>query len=324
MPAVPRIIACLLPVLASVQGCTEYDYGELSVRDVWAVPTISGSSDILVVIDDSASMAEEQERLGENFHAFTDVVAGAYADFQIGVVTTDVDVSDAGVLRGGVLTPDTPELEATFLEAVTVGTKGSRYEQGYEASSLAVAAGANPGFVRSEARLHVVFLSDEDDQSDGRVPDYLDTLRDAAGSGGFTAHAIVGDEPDGCASGIGAASAGTRYLTAAVQTSGYTDSICSDDYTEILERVGLDVAGLQDTYLLNQVAEPGTIQVWVDSVEMHERDIDGWLYEPGDNAVVFSGLAIPRAGMQVVAEYELLLGVSTEDDAQSEDAEDSS
>ncbi len=305
-----------LIALASLQGCTEYDYGELSVRDIWTVPSLAGSSDILVVIDDSASMAEEQERLGENFHAFTDVVAGAYADFQIGVVTTDVDVTDAGLLRGGVMTPDTPDLEATFLEAVSVGTHGSRYEQGYEAAALAVDQRLNPDFIRTSARLHVVFLSDEDDQSPDKVPTYLDILRDASGSGGLTAHAIVGDEPEGCASGIGAAGAGTRYLTAAVQTNGYTDSICSDDYTEILERVGLDVAGLQDTYLLNQVAEPGTIQVWVDDVAMHERAQDGWQYDPGDNAVVFSGLAIPRSGMEVVAEYELLLGVATEADDQ--------
>ncbi len=306
-----------LLTLAPLSGCTEYDYGELTVRDVWTVPTVTSSSDILVVIDDSASMAEEQTRLGENFHAFTDVVAGAYADFQIGVITTDVDSDQAGVLRGGVLTPDTPELEAAFLEAVTVGTKGSRYEQGYEAAALAVGEALNADFLRNTARLHVVFLSDEDDQSPGKVPGYLDTLREAAGSGGFTAHAIVGDEPEGCASGVGAASAGTRYLTAAVQTDGYTDSICSDDYTEILERVGLDVAGLQDTYLLNQVAEPGTIRVWVDGVEMPERDTDGWAYEPGDNAVVFSGLSIPRAGMEVVAEYELLLGVEVDTGDQS-------
>lgn len=308
--------AALLPLVAlgSLVGCSDYDYAELSVRDVWTVPQITGSSDILVVIDDSASMAEEQARLGENFHAFTDVVAGAYADFQIGVITTDVDVDDAGVLRGGVLTPDTPGLEDAFLAAVTVGTDGSRYEQGYEAASLATATGQNPGFLRNTARLHLVILSDEDDQSPGKLPAYLDTLTDRAGAGGLTVHAIVGDEPEGCASGIGAASAGTRYLTAAVQTGGYTDSICSDDYSEILQRVGLDVAGLQDTFVLTELAESGTLTVWVDGVVMPERPADGWQYAPGDNAVVFQGLAVPRAGMQVVAEYELLLGVVTSED----------
>ncbi len=306
----PGLIALLFPGL--LNGCTEYDLGELEVRDVWTVPTSSSSSDILIVIDDSASMAEEQERLGENFHAFTDVVADAYADFQIGVVTTDVDVADAGLFRGGVMTPDTPDLANAFLDAVLVGTGGSRYEQGYEAAELALDDSLNPDFLRSSARLHVIFLSDEDDQSPGRIPAYLDTLRAVAGGGGLTVHAIVGDEPEGCASGIGAASAGTRYLTAAVQTGGYMDSICSDDYTEILERVGLDVAGLQDTFLLNQVAEPGTIRAWVDGVEMPERDRDGWQYSPGDNAIVFEGLSVPRAGMEVVAEYELLLGVETD------------
>ncbi len=300
--------------LSPLIGCTEYDYGELTVHDVFLVPAVESSSDILVVVDDSASMLEEQERLAENFVAFTEIVAGAYADFQLGVVTTDVEVDDAGVLRGGILTPDTDELEAAFLEAVLVGTKGSRYEQGYAAAELALVTGLNPGFVRSEARLHVIFMSDEDDQSPGKVPAYLDDLWEVSDKGGLTVHAIVGDEPAGCASGIGAASAGSRYLTAAVQTGGYTDSICADDYTEILQRVGLDVAGLQDTYVLNQVPEPGTIQVWVDAVEIPEREEDGWEYWPGENAIVFTGRAVPRGGMEVVAEYELLLGAVVEEE----------
>jgi hypothetical protein len=310
------MLASLIPLLSLsfLPGCSEYEYGELTVRDVWTVPDVVTSSDILMVIDDSASMAEEQQRLGENFHAFTDAVAGAYADFQIGVVTTDVDTDSAGLLRGGILTRDTPDLEQAFLEAVQVGTKGSRYEQGYEAATLALDEVLNPGFSRTAARLHVVFVSDEDDQSPDRLPDYMDRLRTAAGSGGLTVHAIVGDEPEGCASGIGAASAGTRYLTAAVQTDGYTDSICSDDYSEILQRVGLDVAGLQTTYLLNQVAESGAIEVWVDGVLMPEREEDGWRYSPGENAVVFDGRSVPRAGMQVVVEYELLMGVSDPQD----------
>ncbi len=300
-------------VLASTTGCTEYDYGELTVRDVFLVPTVETSSDILVVIDDSASMVEEQERMASNFTAFTEVVAGAYADFQLGVVTTDVEVEDAGVFRGGVLTPDTEDLESAFLEAVLVGTGGSRYEQGYAAAELALVGGLNPGFLRTDARLHVIFMSDEDDQSSGRVPAYLDTMRTAAEKGGLSVHAIVGDEPAGCASGIGAASPGTRYLTAAVQTGGYTDSICADDYSEILQRVGLDVAGMQDTYALNQVPEPGTIRVWVDGVEIDEREVDGWGHHPGDNVIIFTGFAVPRAGMEVVAEYELLLGVEVGD-----------
>src|SRR5688572_15430483 len=51
-----------------------------------AVPT---PADILFVVDNSGSMADEQERLASNFDAFIREIAGA-GDYQIGVVSTDL------------------------------------------------------------------------------------------------------------------------------------------------------------------------------------------------------------------------------------------
>jgi hypothetical protein len=48
-----------------------------------------------------------------------------------------------------------------------------------------------------------------------------------------------------------------------------------------------------------------SLEVWVDAVQIFERETDGWLYDVGENAVVFSGRAVPRAGMEVVIDYEL-------------------
>jgi hypothetical protein len=98
-------------------------------------------------------------------------------------------------------------------------------------------------------------------------------------------------------------------VTAVLQTDGYRDSICADDYSEILTRIGLDLTGLDDSFPLSELPDPGTIRVWVDDVEMYEREYDGWTYSAGDNAVVFTGRAIPRPGMAIFVEYELLLGV---------------
>src|SRR6185503_15155126 len=47
-------------------------------------------ADILFVVDNSGSMADEQENLAANFEAFITQIAGA-GDYQIMVATTDVD-----------------------------------------------------------------------------------------------------------------------------------------------------------------------------------------------------------------------------------------
>lgn len=292
------------------------DYGVESVRrfELFEQPGESVSADVLFVIDNSASMEEEQQRLGENFESFVGVLAETSADFQIGVVTTDTSGESAGYLTGPLLTPETPDLEAAFAAAVTVGTDGARDEQGLWASALAV-DGRNPGLVRPESRLNVVYVSDEDDHSPAAVDSYLQTLRDRAGSGGFAAHALVGSLPAGCVSGTSAADPGGRYLQAADATAGYHDSICAESYAPLLTQVGLDAAGWNDTFVLEQLPQPDTIVVRVDAVVIPQRERDGWVYDAGDNAVVFDGRAVPRPGMTVDIEYVPWVG--PEDEASS-------
>jgi hypothetical protein len=188
---------------------------------------------------------------------------------------------------------------------VDVGTKGSRDEQGLAMAALAIRDDVNPGFLRPEGVAHVVFVSDEDDHSaEGDAERYVDALRQGALGEGVYAHALVGDVPAGCLSGTSAAAAGTRYLYVAGQLGGLTESICADDYAVVLEAIGLIVAGWNPVFPLSEIAAPATLKVQVDGVTMIEREFDGWSYSIGDNAVVFSGRAIPRPGMAVKVSYQ--------------------
>ncbi|MDP2313517.1 MAG: hypothetical protein Q8P41_11475 [Pseudomonadota bacterium] len=304
-------LSLLVLPLASLAACSDQGFGSLTFDDTFVQPDVELSTDVLFVVDDSASMEEEQDRLASNFGAFVEVLASSYADWQVGVVTTDVDVEGAGALRGGLLTADTPDLDAAFRAAVVAGTDGSRDEQGLSAAVLAVDATRNPGFVRAGSRFNVVFVSDEDDHSPADVQTYLDRLGAAAGAG-FAAHALVGDLPAGCASGTSAADPGGRYLDAADVTLGFVESICADDYTGLLTRVGLDVTGLADTFALSRLPSEDSLEVRVEDVLIPERDEDGWTYSLGDNAIVFHGRAVPRAGMEIVVTYQKWLGPAPE------------
>ncbi len=185
-------------------------------------------TDILVVVDDSLSMAEEQENLRRNMALFAGALAAGPIehDFQIGVTTTSVDNTNAmsdeypptsppytaypwavpfprGTLvavdpaartnlwqrglflydpsRGGfygdrVLPSDSATLVSDLEANVLVGTQGSHKEEPLLAAELAlgdrVADGVNGSFLRSGARLGVIFLTDEDDCSELGDPLY--------------------------------------------------------------------------------------------------------------------------------------------------------
>lgn len=297
--------ACLGLLVLLLTGCHDYGFQEVRYTQTFVQDDINTKADMLFVVDDSQSMAEEQALLSANFEAFVEVVEGTRADFQAGVITTDVDADTAGLLRGELITPASPDMGGAFLEQLDVGYYGSRDEQGFEAVSLAL-DGRNPDLVRPGARLNLVFVSDEDDHSPGTLDDHLSAWRAASGSGELVSHALVGNMPAGCASGVTAADPGERYLDAAILTDGYRDSICSNDYGEILQRIGLDLSNLEDTFYLEALPQVGSIEVYVEDVAIPKREENGWQYHGAINAIVFDGWAVPRPAMAVTVFYEFL------------------
>ncbi len=296
-----RLTSPLLAAAAVLSaGCTDYAYSELTVVDLFQQGGVGQVSDILYVVDDSASMAEERSRLLDNFSAFTDVLEDTRVDFQLGVVTTDA--SQGGTLSV-LLDDDTDNLAAEFLAAVDVGDDGGRIEQGLSQALSAVNPSVNPGFLRTGAELHVVIVSDEDDQSSEEPGFYTHEIQALTGADRTTVHGIVGDLPAGCVAGSTAASPGPRYLEAIETTGGLSTSICAADYREMLRRVGLEVANWDDTFLLSQLPVPDTLEVHVDDVLIPQREEDGWTWSSGDNAILFHGRSIPRPGMDIRVDY---------------------
>jgi len=267
--------------------------------------------DVLWVLDDSATMYEEQDLLIESADAFIGFVANAGVDFQLAVVSTDMDLAP-GVLRGDAMSQDTPDLVDTFNDQIATGSTGSRDERGFDAAVIAADPDRADGFARNQADLEVVVFSDEDDHSTMDADEFLSTLRDQR-KGDVKVHAVVGDPPAGCVSALAAADAGTKYLKAQNKTDGRRESICVEDYGDMLARVALDVVGLDTIFALSKVPEVKTIQVWVDGVVIHERKNDGWSYYAGDNTLRFDGYAVPRPGGLIEVTYTEWFGPLQED-----------
>src|SRR5476651_1176713 len=90
-----------LAILAALPACSSCDTvpaDALVNCQVTEVLPDKVSTDILFVVDDSGSMAEEQANLATNLGAFIDTLAASPVqnDFRIGVTTSSVEEFNAG------------------------------------------------------------------------------------------------------------------------------------------------------------------------------------------------------------------------------------
>lgn len=115
------------------------------------------------------------------------------------------------------------------------------------------------------------------------------------------------DDPEGCGliddpetSGWDGAKRGDGYIEAIVATGGVAQSICEDDWGELLALLGLRVAGMLDSFALSELPVVGSIQVEVDGLPRED-----WAYNAGLNAVEFpTADSIPRPSAEIEIRYE--------------------
>lgn len=286
------------------------DLGGLGFRvntDYFTQPGLVDQADILFVVDNSGSMGDDQVKLGNAFDTFINWISDTIVDYRIAVTTTDTsDFVTAGVFHGSpaVLDPSTPNLKEAFASNVQVGTTGAFVERGFQAAALAFSddnlAGPNANFLRDDARLYIVFVSDEDDQSGESVYWYIDYFADLKGGRDRIYFASISGPPG---SGCETAAAGTRYYSIAYTADGFWGSICQPNFGYQLLQLGFAVSGLYGQFSLTQPATPGTLEVYVDDVLL-EYGVD-WELNESNNAVKFYPASIPAAGSTIKVVYEV-------------------
>jgi len=302
LPRLPSLfLLALLPLAAIfVTGCNETTLTRPGGSQILYQnpPT---EVDILLVVDNSCSMQDEQNQLSEGFDRFVEYFEVADVDYHIGVTTTDME-ADRGVLSsaGGAafITPDTADPADVFRDNVQVGIDGWAWEKGLATAAHALsddlAEAENAGFLRDDALLSVIFISDEEDASPYAVNSYINYFlnrKDSARRDAFNASALVGVDPDtlepsACGqdslSPNNGAAAAFRYSDVAVQTGGVLASICSEDFSDIVSQMGLAASRLVSEFELERRPR-------IDSIEMR-------LFIPGHPDEDDEGLLVPQEG----------------------------
>ena len=269
------------------------DGGATPIPDAAPIDWIDGAPglacdkiDFLFIIDDSGSMTQEQANLAANFPAFAAAI-DAYRndddvpiDYRIAITTTGRDVfytviypdtelpvpsmgddgefrQSCGMTRKWIERTD-PDVTGTFSCAAQVGKNGSGMEMPLYASKLAFTArlddGLNAGFLRADALLAVVILTDEDDcsredndfdvvmQADNTlectarpVAEYVAFLDELKVDRSRWAVSVIAGETD-CTSDFGGAVEAVRLkeLVTQVGANASFGSICDGDLTASL------------------------------------------------------------------------------------------
>lgn len=344
-----------LLLLAALPGCPPDDDGVIDIdgggdddtnevddgiREEHFEQNVAEATDVLFVVDNSASMEEEQDALMTNFEYFIQYFVGSGLDYHIGITVND---DWSGQPPIGELFGPTPYIDVTtpdpvdaFTANMIMGDDGlGACEVGLEASYRALTepllSGYNAGFYREEALLNVVIVSDEGDGSLtnlGNCPtigymDYIPWFTQLKPSGiddVFFA-TIVGDQPNGCSSAWGDAEPGRGYYevyTALGDDHALNFSICEQDWSDVMTDLGVRAAGLRTAFPLHEVPLYGTIDAYLD------RDGDGtaWDEEPiphdptysedlafafdaAGNSLVFSTASLPPPGSTLRVVYQV-------------------
>jgi len=240
---------------------------EQPVRERFAQRKAS-SIDILFVIDNSRTMREERDAVAANIGTFIDFIdpdpartgESGEVDYRIAVTTTDANRTGGALVRGTqaplIIQPGDPDPVKAFQSTIAAIQEGGALEEGFQSALLAIQNAAEvrdargaPMFLRENAYLYVIIVSDEEDSSFGEVRYYQRAFESLKGKGNentVAISAIAGPVPNGCAS----AEAGERYAEIARLTGGVLGDICTTDWGATLQDLAVTGIGLRKRFQL--------------------------------------------------------------------------
>ena len=250
-------------------------------------------------------MDDEQAALGTNFSAFIDDFIAKNVNFKMAITTTDASTSakKGKIVYGSdtKLTSAKAQANATqfksdFRSLVQVGTSGSGREMGLAASEGFMAR-SGASFLRPDAYLAVVVISDEEDQSPKSVKEYTDYLKTFKSNSGLVkVYSVVDVNNTNCCQ-TGITTGSERYKQASRNTSGTIADI-RDDFHNVLTDMGDSIINLLDSFALAQAPVAGSLRVYVNNVET-----TNYTYDAASHSIKFNQNSLPPVGAEIKATY---------------------
>lgn len=308
--------------------------------------TANNKVDILWVIDNSGSMLTKQQNLAAGFNSFANVFVNKGFNFNMAIVTSDIRPPDPnpalngqeGVFQGvpSVISHTTPNFAALFQANIAVGQGGD--SQAKELDAIVMSTGAllnttNAGFLRSDAHLAVIILSDADDNDSAATtaatlahlntlkPDVFDVTSRTYRKN-YTVSAVAVNsmtdtdcydlDHDGTVDNdfnfdgipdVQLYEEGTKFKTLVNASNGSFASICKADFSDGLTSISQRIAEAITEIPLARVPMLGTINILFNGNSVPNDAADGWTYNANGNKIVFHGNWIPQDNTSIQIGY---------------------
>jgi hypothetical protein len=305
----------ILLFLLQVIGCTDnvFTLAPISQEQTFN-PLFNSKVDILMIVDNSGSMEQHQSELASSAQNLVHRLVDLGFDFQIGVTSTDNSTSGhKGRFVGepSIITLATGQPAAKLHERILLGSDGSSVEEGLEAARLAVTNTANYGFLRDDALLLVVVLSNEEDASPKAVEEYekfFSALKPPlpGREHGWMLNfiGVTGKRDEDCKTFGNYKSIGTRYIELANFSGGNTSTICTADLSAAVNGVEKALLTVLTEIVLNRDPNPETLHVYFNNILVPNDLTNGWTYNAAKNSILFHGTYVPKVKTKIDITFE--------------------
>lgn len=286
-------------------------------------------TDIVVVIDNSPSMANQRQALQDGFQRLHRLFRQTPREFVLGVTTTDTSTSgEAGRLVP--LDQPTERLvnndanhEQRLLRNIDVGAGGDHTETPFEALLLALTPplilGHNAGVFNPNRLSLYIVASDADDQSLRSTDFYLNFLLSLRGFGSRRRERAVSlihplGDPFLCAPGPTPPASDfdppgpqQRLRDLPNRLGGLSVSMCDPSWPDQVFDLLDAEFGVPSTYFLSGAPVEGDIAVYIDDVftSSISNGQRRWAYDDDIAAIVFERDRRPPIGSDVRIEFRL-------------------
>lgn len=286
-------------------------------QDFQSTEKFNNKVDLLIVADETTSMVDYQDRLIAQVDNLIGSLNSNSMDYHIGV--TGVSFQNSGFggrlkqgAQGRFLTNTSADLSAELKKLIFSNTltnieKGMQSLTNVLSPSYLSTEGA--GFIRDDALLAVLFLTNEDDYSTispAQVIQSIEAVKKPFPSGAKSWIAnYIGflSVDDSCFGVNGSGEVGKQYLQIVDQSAGVKESLCSSNYGAAVSKVRVKISQLLTDYYLKNIPIVDTLKVYVNGVEVSKDSTNGWSYVQDGNFIRFNGSAIPKGSDNIRVDF---------------------
>jgi hypothetical protein len=306
----------LVLISTSLFACSEQNFQTISSsQDAGVLAIYNNKVDVLWVVDNSSTtMERHQDRIAGFMGSFHQGLLNSGTDFHVAATTMDMSTNgeDGDLVQSGlVVRQNTRDAVSKLQSLIQQGGDGNNFEVGLAAMQRALEK-APSSFLRSDALLVIVFITDDQDVSVGPVSNYLNYLNNLKGVNtsekqnwiaNFIGVTQINDprcRTFGMYSGIG-----NRYIELANASGGVVDTICYTDFTSYMDQITTRLQSVLNEFILEDIPLLSTISVVKNGSEVPQDETNGWVYKKETNTILLLGDSKPKPKDKIEIRYEL-------------------